>query len=269
MSTDPPEPLTPDRSGDEALKGPDAPQPSSGPSTPVPVPEPVRRRRWGWALAAGLLAGLLTGVAGEVSWREIRSAQSPRIVAFPTAEDRARVIDGQVRSTAVSFIRQGTILGAILGLAGGVVRRSVWRGLVATAAGLALGGAAAAVAARVLLPFYFLNVEPEENALLLPLLTHGGLWTAIGAAAGLAFGLGLGGRGRWARGALGGLLGGVSATVVYELVGALAFPIDKTSQPVSATVVTRLFAQLAVAVFVAAGAALGTDDATRRAPPAP
>jgi hypothetical protein len=98
---------------------------------------------------------------------------------------------------------------------------------------------------------------------------HGGIWAAVGAAAGLAFGLGLGGRGRWARGALGGLLGGVAATMVYELVGALAFPIDKTSQPVSATVVTRFFAQFAVAVLAAAGAALGVDGAPRRARPAP
>jgi hypothetical protein len=140
---------------------------------------------------------------------------------------------------------------------------------VAAAAGLALGGAAATGAAHVLLSVYFRNVEPEENTLTLPLLTHGGIWAAIGAAAGLAFGLGLGGRGRWARGALGGLLGGVAATMVYDLVGALAFPLDKTSHPVSATVATRLFAQLAVAAFVAAGAALSADDTSRRASPAP
>jgi hypothetical protein len=57
--------------------------------------------------------------------------------------------------------------------------------------------------------------------------------------------------------------------MVYDLVGALAFPLDKTSQPVSATVITRLFAQLTVGVMVAASAALGAGDAPRRAPPAP
>ena len=69
--------------------------------------------------------------------------------------------------------------------------------------------------------------------------------------------------------ALGGLLGGVFATMVYDLIGAFAFPLDKTSQPVSATVVTRLFAHFAVAVFVAAGAALVAAEPSRRSPPPP
>ena len=69
-------------------------------------------------------------------------------------------------------------------------------------------------------------------------------------------------------GALGGLVGGVAATMFYDVAGALAFPLDKTSQPVSATVVTRLLAQLVVAMFVAAGAALGANDSARRGPTA-
>jgi hypothetical protein len=266
LSDDVPKPNIQNDPGIEATKGAPAPMARSDSSTSTP--EPVRRP-WGWALAAGLLAGLLTTLGGEMVWPGVRAAQTPKIVPYPTAEDRARIIDGQVRSTGVSFLQQGAILGAILGLAGGFARRSARSGLVAAAAGLALGAAAAAGAAYGLLPVYFRNIDPQGHALALPLLTHGGIWAATGAAAGLAFGLGLAGRGGWARGALGGLLGGVAATMVYDLVGALAFPLDKTSQPVSATLISRFFAQLTVAVLVAASAALGAGDAPRRAPPAP
>ena len=167
-------------------------------------------------------------------------------------------------STAVSFIQQGAILGGILGLAGGLVRRKALAGLIAALVGAGLGAIAAGAAAHGLLPVYFKNVDPQANDLTYPLLTHGGIWAAAGAAAGLAFGLGAGGRVRWARCAVGGLLGGVFATMFYDLVGAIAFPLDKTSQPVSATMVTRLFAQFAVAAFVAAGAASVAAEAPRR-----
>jgi hypothetical protein len=258
------DPLAPNPAGEEALNSPATPPPPDpSASAPAPVPRP-----WGWALAAGVLAGLLTWAGGEVAWKGVRAAQVPRIIPYPTAEDRARIIGGQTRSTAVTFIQQGAILGAVLGLAGGLSRRSARGGLVAAAVGLTLGAVAAGGAAHGLLPYYFWNVDPEESNLTIPLLTHGGIWAAAGAAAGLAFGLGRGGRNRWARGALGGLLGGVVATMAYDLVGALAFPLDKTSQPVSATVVTRLLAQLAVAVLVAAGAALGVGDPVRREPAA-
>jgi hypothetical protein len=248
--------------GAEGLEEPAVPQPS------MPLP-PSARALWGWALGAGLLAGLLTWGAGEMAWRRINSAASPKIVAFPTPEDRDRIIDDMARTTAVSFIQQAAILGGVLGLAGGLARRRALAGLIAALVGAGLGAIAAGAAARGLLPIYFRNVDPQANDLTYPLLTHGGIWAAAGVAAGLAFGLGAGGRGRWVRCAFGGLLGGVFATMVYDLVGAFAFPLDKTSQPVSPTVVTRLFAQFAVAVFVAASAALVAPEPPRPSSPAP
>jgi hypothetical protein len=181
-------------------------------------------------------------------------------VPYPTAADRDRVINAMVRTGAVSFIQQGAILGVVLGLVGGLARRSVRSALVAAVAGGGLGAVAAASAAHAVLPVYFRNVDPQGNSLVLPLLTHGAIWMAAGAAAGLGFGIGLGRSGLWARCALGGLLGAVAATVLYDLIGALAFPLDKTSEPVSATVATRLFAQVAVAVLVAACAAIGATQ---------
>lgn len=271
MSPTDPQPLAEDQSGDEALQGVAETQPLAVPAGPVPQ---STRRLWMWALAAGVLAGTLTSVGGEVAWGEGRSARAPRIVAFPSPEDHARVIRGLVRSSALSFIQQGAILGAVLGLAGGLARGSARAGLLAAMIGGGLGAAMAAAASHLLLPYYYWSLKPESDSLTSPMLTHGGIWGAIGAAAGLAFGLGLGAGGRqawaqWARCALAGLLGGVAATMVYDLVGAVMFPLDKTSQPVSATLVTRLLAQFSVALFVAAGAALVAADAHRRQTPSP
>jgi MFS family permease len=261
-----PEPLLPEYPRVDFVEHHADPQPRSGSFSSIPI---RARSLWGWAVVAGLLSGLLTWAAGEVAWERVKSAQTPKIVPFPTAEDHDRVIRDMASSTAVSFIQQGAILGAVLGLAGGLARRRALAGLIAALVGGGLGAIAAGAAALGLLPVYFKNVDPQANDLTYPLLTHGGIWAAAGAAAGLAFGLGAGGRGRWARCAVGGLLGGALATMVYDLVGAIAFPLDKTSQPVSATMVTRLFAQFAVAVFVAGGAALVAAEAPRRSPPSP
>ena len=264
-STDP-EPFSNDRAGGEALKGLTGTQPLSGTISPVAE---TGRRLWGWALAAGVVAGILTWVGGEVAWGGGNSARSPRIIAFPSAADHARVVRGLVRSNSVSFIQEGAILGCILGLAGGLTRRSARAGLLAALVGVGFGAAVAAAAAHLLLSHYFESLDPGSDSLMTPMLTHGGIWGAVGAAAGLAFGLGAGGRRRWARCVLGGLLGGVAATIVYDIVGAMAFPLDKTSQPISATVVTRLLAQLSVAVFVAVGVALVASVERKDLPPAP
>jgi hypothetical protein len=47
----------------------------------------------------------------------------------------------------------------------------------------------------------------------------------------------------------------VLGTLGYELIGALAFPLAKTSAAISTTSSTRLLARLLVAVGVAAGSA--------------
>jgi hypothetical protein len=249
-------------------------EPAAKATTPSPplddvnsLPKP-HRTDWKYALLAGLVAGIISGIGGELVWPKVRAAQTPRIIPYPTAEDYEIIIAGQAKSTEVSFFQEGAVLGAVLGLAGGLCSRSVRRGLFAGVVGMVLAGAIAAGAAHWLLPVYYRNVDPQGHDLTLPVLTHGGIWLPVGAMAGLAFGLGLGGRARWARGALGGFLGAVVATMAYEAIGAVAFPLDKTHHPVPATVVTRLFAQLTVAVLVAMVAAMGAGDAPRRAPPA-
>ena len=98
---------------------------------------------------------------------------------------------------------------------------------------------------------------------MLPLLTHCGIWSGVGAIAGLAFGLGLGGKGRWPYTVGGGLVGAAAATIIYELAGALLFASSKTDLPLSASVVTRGMAELLTTTFAAAGTVLGLGQSPK------
>ena len=107
------------------------------------------------------------------------------------------------------------VLGLALGVAGGLARRAPVAAIAAGVTGLVLGGAAGAGTTMVLLPYYHaaraaLSDEDYNEDLALALRTHGGIWIAIGAAAGLALGIGLGNWTRMARAVIGGILGAVS-----------------------------------------------------------
>jgi hypothetical protein len=164
---------------------------------------------------------------------------------------------------SLAFGSLGAVLGLTLGLAGGSARGSARAALIAAIVGSILGGAAGAGMSRALLPIYFRILDPDHGDLTLAILIQGGIWPVIGAAGGAAFGIGLGERGRAVVPLLGGLLGAVAGLLVYEIVGALVFPLDKTSNPLSATWGTRLFARLAVTTLASAGAARGALDSVQ------
>lgn len=107
-----------------------------------------------------------------------------------------------------------------MGIAGGVARRSSNASAGAAIVGLVLGFAVAASLGLFLVSNFFKKFDPQSGDLVLPLLTHGAIWSAVGAIGGLAFGLGLGGKGRWTATLGGGLLGAAAAAVIYEIVGA-------------------------------------------------
>jgi hypothetical protein len=106
------------------------------------------------------------------------------------------------------------------------------------------------------LPHFFKTHDPQSQDLLLPLWTLGSISSAVGAAGGLAFGLGLGGRDRWRKTTAGGLIGAALATVVYEFAGAVAFPAARTELPISHESATRAMYHVLVAVLAAAGSTL-------------
>ena len=119
---------------------------------------------------------------------------------------------------------------------------------------------------HLLLPIYFRSYDPDDEDLILAFLVQGGIGAVIGAVAGGAFGLGLGGRRHALGPLLGGLLGAIAGVLIYEVVGLVAFPLDETTRPLSATWGTRLLARLAVAIlsFASAGARLRRLHSPRR-----
>ena len=227
---------------------------ATGPSAAAFDPSP--RRLTLLAPAAGTLSGL----AAWLAWEAVSGSFTPGVRwsgswAATRRSSRLRANCAGIRGGAVAAAILGEAMGLGLGLAGGLARRMARAGLAAGLVGAVLGALGGLGASWGLLPVFYRNESPISGDLLLPLLTQGGVWCVLGAAGGIALGLGLGSPGLALRAGLGGLLGALGATI-YEAVGASAFPHDETDQPVSKTWVTRLALRMLVALLAAAGAAL-------------
>ena len=216
-----------------------------------------------FAIFAGLAAGLASDLIGERILSSYQVDLNPPVQQNPNPEDMRRWRDARLYSATLTFTTLGGLLGLALGLAGGLARRSIVASILAALLGFVLGSAAGASISLILVSMFFKNHDPQSGDLLLPLLTHGAIWSVLGAVGGLVFGLGLGGRGRWKLTLVGGLLGAAAATVVYELVGALAFASSKTHLPLSASSTTRGMALLLVASLASIGAVLALRQPRR------
>ncbi|QEH38839.1 hypothetical protein OJF2_74490 [Aquisphaera giovannonii] len=230
------------------------------------------------ALAAGVAAGLLGWLLGEpiharfAPPKFVNTASSTggfldpaEVYKLDMAKQRA-----QIRDACLVFGAFGAALGMAMGLAGGWARgtgrASAWKGPVL---GLALGGIAAAAATAIALPIYYRVHNPDTNDLAVGLMLQVAISAAVGAAGGTAFGVGHGRRDVVARAAMGGLLGACAGAMAYELLGAIAFPLDETSNPISLTSRTRLLGRLAVATLASAGLAWGVLDRRAESDPIP
>jgi hypothetical protein len=224
-----------------------------------------------WALGAGAAAALVSWLLIEATLGTFRPKGTAAQFAgstflFPDWQERAKA---GARNAAVALGLTGAAAGLALGLAGGMVRRSARAAAVAACLGLGLGAAAGAGTAMAAVPLASRVQERDPGNMSLEmassLLVHGLPWAAVGAVGGLAFGVGLGGRGPAGRGLLGGLLGAVAGAVLYEVIGALAWPDARTVDPIAASWGVRLLAQLLAVMAAAAGvAALVPDRADRR-----
>jgi hypothetical protein len=260
VAATPPEPRPATEPIDDGAQGPAGPaagggDPGSGAGPRAPL---------GRMLAAGLVVGVLSWLAGEAA-RQVFSARRIQVtnrrgVQALGATDRTAAA-AEVKNVALSSGLFGALLGTFLGACGGLGRRSPAAARRAALIGLGAGAVAGTGMALVIVPRYFrwyLRLRPE--GLVPPLLMHGGIWGAIGAAGGLAFGLGLGGRGHAAKALLGGLLGALMGTALYEILGALAFPMSRTDHPVAAAWAPRLLARLLVATLAATATAMAVTD---------
>ncbi len=141
-------------------------------------------------------------------------------------------------NAAVFYGIQGALFGLMLGLVGrglaSASRFSPLAGLI----GLGLGGILGAAGAFGFGTAFFAFATPISPELGASLLMHIGIAALIGVAAGLAFGIGTGRN--VPRAVVGGLIGACIGAAIYEVLGAVLFPIDKTGDPVAASSTARL-----------------------------
>jgi hypothetical protein len=202
-------------------------------------------RTWALALATGLAAGVIAWAIGEAALiPDSGLARGQGNSVLPASAVG-------LRNAVVSFGTLGAALGLGLGLAGGLIHRSVLRTVLTATTGVVLGAVTGLGMARLLVPVFYKNLGADD--LTYSLIVHGGTWGAVDAAAGLAFGQGLGGWGRMLRVTVGGAGAALFATAIYEFAGSILFPLAMTNLPVSVTKPTRLAARLLVTLLVAAG----------------
>ncbi len=243
-----------------------APEENSPQSTPTDRKSSEGTRRlMAFACVAALFAAAISSVAGEQIMARYKSDLFPRSEPHaPSEEKMRRLHDARLYSALLTFATTGGLLGLAMGLAGGLTRRSASASAQAAILGCVLGTATAGGIAWVLVPIFFKRFDPNSSSLVVPLLTQGAIWAGIGAVSGLVFAVGLGGRSRWIPTLVGGLLGAAAAAIVYEIVGALAFPAEHTDLPLSAAITTRGMAQLLVAIFSAIGAVLALHQSPKK-----
>jgi len=234
-----------------------------GPLQDPDVARPRAAQVWAWALAGGGLAGLLSWMAGEslLQWfpAELSTVGAgPGMSGQVEAASPEALADAATRNAALAFGLLGGLAGWLLGVAGGMVRSSPRSGLAAAVVGSALGVAAGAGVSLAVLPIYAqYQGRPDLGDMDIAYATAalGAVWGALGAAGGLAFGIGMGGWKRGALGLAGGLLGGLLGAAAFEMLGAVAFPLDGTTQPLSTSRESRLAARALAALFISAGVA--------------
>jgi len=219
------------------------------------------------ALTAGLIAGFTSWLIGEATHGRFGPPtlvaisgpaggflSAPEIHKLRMAKRVAQTLDATLVCGS-----PGAVLGLALGLAGGFARGSARAAFIAAIAGSILGGTVGAAVTQVILPIYLGILNPDTNDLIVGILFHIVISSAIGAVGGAAFGAGLGDRCA-VRAAGGGFLGAAAGVLVYQIVGALAYPLAETTSPISATWGTRLLARLAVTTLASVGVAMGVLD---------
>ena len=224
------------------------------PPAPLDKADDRLRQARRWLIAGALTAGLLAFAIGEKTYELIPAKNVPidtmgHVSIGPSAAT-ARV--AAARNGSITFGVLGICLGGCLGLAGGLARRSVAAAGKAGLLGAVLALILAVATSPPLLPF-FLKAIPDQPDydLIFSMVMHGTIWGLIGAAAGLAFAVGLGERRLIGPALLAGLAGAVLGAIAFDLIGGALFPLADTGMPISRTLPTRLLARLLVTVGTA------------------
>lgn len=225
---------------------------------PSPVPSARRSPRWLalWAILGGIVAGGAGWAAGEWTRETFQpsSEAANEPYAFKQFNAEKDLSDG--RNAAIVYGTLGALTGLALGVVAGLTIGSPRKAVVAGVAGALLAGVAAALPCPWVAPLHRRYYDLAEPSLTLPVMIHGAIWTAMGLGAGAGLGLGLGGGRKALLGAIGGLIGGALAAVVYNTLIAVFFAGEfVVDLPISPHGPARLLACLLVPSSVALGAA--------------
>jgi hypothetical protein len=215
--------------------------------------------RWGIALAGGLLAGIISWLAGEPLHNVFEPKVFPIKIALTTfiQPTNASLNDADVKNATVVFSILGGVTGLVMGIAGGFAARALGRGLIVGLVGLVAGVIIAGAASLGLLPLFYRRIVPDPNDLLSPILIHSGVWAAIGAVGGLAFAIGMKSGWNTVNAIFGACVGAFVATLLFHGLGEFLFDESASSAPLASAPLGRLLADMLVTVLVAFGAARG------------
>ncbi len=216
---------------------------------------------WPWfgrarvlAIIGGLLAGLVAFTIGEgiheiIPTEKVQRDLMGSKIWVPT---RATSTEAARKNGALIFGVLGVCLGIGMGTAGGLARRSATGTFAGATLGAVLGLAlGAGVSWASLSWFITTRLDNTDYDIIISLCMHGLIWGLLGASAGLAFAVGLGEPRLLGKELMAGLVGAVLGTVVFEVIGAVAFPMAETDEPISETWTTRLMARLLVTLGTA------------------
>jgi hypothetical protein len=217
-------------------------------------------RSWTIVLAAGLVAGVLAWVAGELTHGFFRprrySVEIMGMVSMQPSKESRRAAD--IANATLSSAILGSVAALTMGLAGGLIVHTPLRGAIIGLGAQALGAFAGAAASLALIPILYWELVPDSNDLLTPIMIHGGIWSAIGAVCAMAFAAGMS---RWRQLPLAILFAGTgasTASVIFHLLTGILFPGSSSAEAVGGSAVVRLLATSLVTVLVAIGVGRGT-----------
>ena len=208
-------------------------------------------------LTAGLLSGLISFGIGEAIYNLIPPQRVPQKIRMSNIEvllpSHHTENAAAAKNAALAFGLLGTCLGGLLGMAGGLARQSKSATVTAGLLGAALAAALGAGVSLALLPYGLqAQLDHTDNDLAIALAMHCLSWGPLGAAAGLAFAVGLGQKGMAIQTVTAGLTGALAGTICFELIGTVFFSHAGTIYPIAITWPTRLMARLLVTIGTAA-----------------
>jgi hypothetical protein len=217
-----------------------------------------------YVLVLGLLAGAAAWMLGEAIYGQFDPELSLEASLNNTQIAMQELAD--TRTAAVLYGILAGLVGFCLGLGGGLARSNVRWAVIAGVVGAVVGGLGAALTSLGLVPVHHARYNPDSQDLLFPMMIHGAIWGMAGLAGGLALGLGVGAPRALPTAIVGGVVGALLATALYEVVGAVAFPLASTVEPMSTSAGARLLACMVVALGTSLGALAGLQPRRSIAP---